>query len=118
MSGMDGYDYQVHEMQMIKDDVESTLKKLQNDILSQLAVQASDSRKYYDQFFARVATLEAKVVSLERLREAQTADAKNLRQRVNDLEGKIGGSKELSRGKKQMRRVLERFLEYVITCLG
>ncbi|KAF8541794.1 hypothetical protein BDD12DRAFT_878004 [Trichophaea hybrida] len=88
VSGMDGYDYQVHEMQMIKDDVESTLKKLQNDILSQLAVQASDGRKHYDEFFAQVATIEAKVVSLKRLREAQMADAKNLRQRVADLEGK------------------------------
>ncbi|KAF8538747.1 hypothetical protein BDD12DRAFT_884280 [Trichophaea hybrida] len=88
MSDMDGYNYQVHEMQMIKDDVESTLKKLQNDILSQLAVQASDSGKYYDEFFARVATLETKDVTLERLREAQMADAKNLRQWVDDLEGK------------------------------
>ncbi|KAF8535804.1 hypothetical protein BDD12DRAFT_891731 [Trichophaea hybrida] len=60
MSDMDGYDYQFHAMQTIKADVESTFKKLQNNILSQLAVQGSDSRKYYNEFFAQVATLEAK----------------------------------------------------------
>ncbi|KAF8537068.1 hypothetical protein BDD12DRAFT_888563 [Trichophaea hybrida] len=37
---------------------------------------------------ATAATLEANVASLERLREVQTADAKYLRRRVDDLEGK------------------------------
>ncbi|KAF8522064.1 hypothetical protein BDD12DRAFT_904839 [Trichophaea hybrida] len=81
-------EYVEETLQQAKNCFEDSLLAMHNDTLSQLATQASDSRKNHNELFARAAALEAKVASLERLRAAQTADAKDLRQRVDNQEGR------------------------------
>ncbi|KAF8533263.1 hypothetical protein BDD12DRAFT_899808 [Trichophaea hybrida] len=76
----DENDMKMDPVGVITEYVEETLQQAKNFFERQ--------SKNHDELSARAATLEAKVASWERLRVAQTADAKDLRQRVDDLEGR------------------------------
>ncbi|KAF8539129.1 hypothetical protein BDD12DRAFT_883095 [Trichophaea hybrida] len=81
-------EYIEETLQQAKNFFEDSLLAMCNNTLSQLAMQASNSRKNHNELSTRGATLETKVASLEQLRVAQTADAKDLRQRVDNLQGR------------------------------
>jgi len=64
---------------MLRGEFECALSTVQTELLAKIAIVPSKIKEFQQQNDKAVATLEAKVASLERLREAQTADAKDLR---------------------------------------
>ncbi|KAF8534799.1 hypothetical protein BDD12DRAFT_809071 [Trichophaea hybrida] len=113
---LDEHDFQLDPVQCLRGEYKAAYSALRQEVfaainklateaktkhndnfLSQLASQASDSKKHHDKLSAQVATLEAKVASLDRIRQALTETNKDLRRRLATWKEKTGSSRQLSK---------------------